>query len=171
MGIKLWDPFSREWKSFFLPQKLLNFIQSEAILRSPSVARRSKAKRGIKFKSEWGKKNDFHSRRFGSHSEMPILFNMELYSIATTLWDSLNEVLHFIKHTKITKIQLRTTKHLHTFSYISHILLICSTVIIGVFALFCPYSWGPWRALAAILHFSMFFLNLLNCWKWSFFQY
>ena len=85
MGNKLWDPFSREWKSFFLPQKLLNFIQSEAILRSPSVARRSKAKRGIKFKSEWGKKNEFHSRRIGSHSEMPILFNMELYSIATTL--------------------------------------------------------------------------------------
>ena len=91
---KLWSPFKQVWNFVFWPQKLLNFIQSEAILRSPSVARRNKAKRGIKFKSEWGKKNDFHLRQIGSHSEMPILFNMELYSIATTLWDSLNEVLH-----------------------------------------------------------------------------
>ena len=61
---------------FFDPQELWNVIQSKAeqaersILRSPSAARRSKAKRGIKFQSEWGSKNEFQSRFLGYHFEL-----------------------------------------------------------------------------------------------------
>ena len=48
----------------------MNVIQSEAILRSPSEARRSKAKRGITFMSEWGQKTDFQASFNENHSEL-----------------------------------------------------------------------------------------------------
>ena len=50
---KQWDPFCREWNLVFWPNEFNNLIPSEAILRSPSAARRSKAKRGIRLLSEW----------------------------------------------------------------------------------------------------------------------
>ena len=56
---KLWSPFKQVWNFVFWPQKLLNFYTERSKLRSPSEARRSKAKRGIKFKSEWGQKTKF----------------------------------------------------------------------------------------------------------------
>ena len=57
-------------KFFFWPPRALEFYTERSILRSPSAARRSKAKRGIKFQSEWGSKNEFQSRFLGYHFEL-----------------------------------------------------------------------------------------------------
>ena len=73
-----WDSLSLEWNLVFWPNEFNNLIPSEAILRSPSAARRSKAKRGIRLLSEWEVKNKISLETYGYHCELYTQVNMKL---------------------------------------------------------------------------------------------
>ena len=78
--------------------------------------------------------------------------------------------MKWAKHTKIIKIQLSPTKHLHTFSYISHILLLCSTVIVGVFCSLLPLQLGSVAGLCRHFEFQYVFPELLILLKMELFS-
>ena len=76
--------FSSAEFSFLSPQAL-EFYTERSNLAEPSVARRSKAKRGIKFLSEWAQKTEFHTRKDENQSELAILWDIKLCSIVTSI--------------------------------------------------------------------------------------
>ena len=69
----------------FLSPQALEFYTERSNLAEAELARRSKAKRGIKFLSEWAQKTEFCTRKDENQSELAMLWDIKLCSIVTNI--------------------------------------------------------------------------------------
>ena len=69
----------------FLSPQALEFYTERSNLAEAELARRSKAKRGIKFLSEWAQKTEFCTRKNESQSALAVLWDIKLCSIVTSI--------------------------------------------------------------------------------------